>query len=48
MKQLAIASILGVIAVCGLAQLQNPAITVQGYQITGPATPADFPRWMRI
>ena len=46
MKQLAIVSILGVIAVCGLAQLQNPAVTVQGYHINGPATPADFPRWI--
>jgi iron(II)-dependent oxidoreductase len=46
MKQLAVVLILGVVAVCGLAQLPDPALTVLGNHITGPAAPADFPRWI--
>jgi gamma-glutamyl hercynylcysteine S-oxide synthase len=46
MKQLALLSILGGVVVCGLARAQNPAVTVQGYHIMGPAIPAEFPRWI--
>src|SRR6476661_5112986 len=45
MRQLAFLSILTFVFVCGLARAQNPAVTVQGYHILGPATPADFPQW---
>jgi formylglycine-generating enzyme required for sulfatase activity len=30
----------------GLARAQDPAVSVQGYQILGPASPADFARWI--
>jgi iron(II)-dependent oxidoreductase len=50
MKQVAVLAILGAVVVCGPAHAQNPAqnpaVTVQGYHITGPATPADFPKWI--
>ena len=46
MKQRVLLSILGAVAACCLARAQNPAITVQGYHIMGPAAPAEFPRWI--
>ena len=46
MKRLALLSFLGAVLTCGLARAQNPAVTVQGYHIMGPATSADFPRWI--
>ena len=45
-SRLALLSILGVVMICGLVRAQNPAVTVQGYHIMGPATPAEFPRWI--
>ena len=45
MKQFAFSSILTFVFACGLARAQNPGVTVQGYHIMGPSTPADFPKW---
>ena len=46
MKRLALLSILVAVITCGLTHAQNPAVTVQGYHILGPADPAEFPRWI--
>jgi hypothetical protein len=46
MKRLALLSVLGAVLTCGLTRAQNPAVTVQGYHILGPATPAEFSRWI--
>ena len=36
----------GMVLIGGLARAQDPAVSVQGYQILGPASPADFARWI--
>jgi formylglycine-generating enzyme required for sulfatase activity len=36
----------GAVFVGGLVRAQEPAVRVQGYHIDGPATPADFPKWI--
>jgi formylglycine-generating enzyme required for sulfatase activity len=46
MKRLALLSVLGAVLTCGLTRAQNPAVTVQGYHILGPGTPAEFSRWI--
>ncbi len=45
MKQLAFLLTFTALVGCGLAHAQNPAVTVQGYHIWGPATPADSSKW---
>src|ERR1035438_3617120 len=45
-SQFALLSMLAAVVVGGLVRAQNPAVTVQGYHIMGPATPAEFPRWI--
>ena len=36
----------GMVLLGGLARAQDPAVSVQGYQILGPASPSDFARWI--
>ena len=46
MNQIKLLLLAGVIIWSGSAIAQNPAVTAQGQHIFGPATPADFSKWI--